>query len=66
MTSARAQIAKERTSAEGCRHHWLIDEPAGPQSGACCKLCGQRRMFSNVFEDVIRQPEQPSENAAAK
>jgi hypothetical protein len=30
-----------------CRHHWLIEEAAGPTSKGRCKSCGAERDFSN-------------------
>jgi hypothetical protein len=53
--SATAERNQEAEAKDRCRHHWLIGEPAGATSAAHCKLCGERRDFSNVFEDVIRE-----------
>ena len=39
----------ESTQAE-CRHHWIIDTPAGPVSRGVCKLCGEAREFRNFLE----------------
>jgi hypothetical protein len=30
-----------------CRHHWIIDPPAGPTSRGHCKNCGEERFFLN-------------------
>ena len=35
-----------------CSHHWVIDSAEGPTSQGRCKLCGTKRSFSNLYEDV--------------
>jgi hypothetical protein len=59
MTNLRQNGANTEKESGNCHHHWLIDEASGAQSRARCKLCGERRMFYNVFEDTVRQTNQP-------
>ena len=33
-----------------CAHHWVIDRPGGPESEGVCKLCGEKRVFSNSVD----------------
>ncbi|MFC1935594.1 hypothetical protein ACFLX9_02385 [Chloroflexota bacterium] len=40
-----------------CRHHWLIDGPAGPASKGVCRLCGAQRQFSNYLERTLWERE---------
>ena len=35
-----------------CRHHWVIDQAAGPTSQGRCKVCGIEKSFLTVYEDV--------------
>ena len=30
-----------------CKHHWIIDSPAGPTSKGFCRFCGEARLFNN-------------------
>ena len=30
-----------------CTHHWLIDDPVGPESHGRCQQCGAERVFQN-------------------
>jgi len=32
-----------------CIHHFIIEEPNGPQSEGVCKNCGAEKQFSNSF-----------------
>jgi hypothetical protein len=41
------------SSAEDCRHRWLIATPNGPTSEGVCRLCGARRDFRNSSDDYI-------------
>ncbi len=54
-------LTKPRTryTAEPCRHHWVIDTPDGAMSGGVCRLCGEHKLFANVFEDTIREELRP-------
>jgi len=45
----QAPALQERT-AVWCRHHWLIEDPAGPVSRGVCKHCGAVREFKNYVE----------------
>ncbi len=31
-----------------CRHHWVIELPAGPYSYGRCKFCFEQRYFTNA------------------
>ena len=33
-----------------CSHHWIIKIPEGPVSMGICRLCGEKREFSNSFD----------------
>ncbi len=37
----------EGIEAPSCRHHWIIESPAGNISLGVCKLCGAEREFYN-------------------
>ena len=41
---------KEHEVQGECRHHWIIDSPAGPVSKGLCRLCGEERLFRNYQE----------------
>ncbi|HXH20523.1 MAG TPA: hypothetical protein VNN10_00730 [Dehalococcoidia bacterium] len=41
------------SSAERCRHRWVIAAPNGPTSEGVCRLCGARREFRNSSDDHI-------------
>lgn len=41
--------SREIASAS-CRHHWLIQTPAGATSMGTCRNCGATQEFSNIFE----------------
>ena len=41
---------KEHEVQGECRHHWIIDSPAGPVSKGLCRLCGEERLFQNYLE----------------
>ena len=38
-----------------CIHHWIIEPPVSAVSEAQCKLCGDEKEFSNVF-DLAKTP----------
>lgn len=57
MPFASSQLRDSEVQNGDCRHHWVIDSPAGPTSEGRCKRCGMRRAFFNVFEDTIQQRE---------
>ncbi len=46
-----AVLEPETTESSTCRHHWVIDSPAGPVSNGICRLCGEVREFRNSLED---------------
>ena len=33
---------------QNCRHHWMIEPAASPESRAHCASCGSERLFSNA------------------
>tara|TARA_Y100000310_G_C20660672_1_gene804553 strand:+ start:1830 stop:2243 length:414 start_codon:yes stop_codon:yes gene_type:complete len=35
------------TTEKICKHHWMVDEPAGPFSIGQCKKCGEYDAFKN-------------------
>ena len=35
-----------------CSHHWIIEPALGPTSTGICKLCGEKKIFMNVIEDL--------------
>jgi hypothetical protein len=43
----------ETPSEPQCRHHWLIEPPAGPTSKGRCKRCGEERYFINSTADWL-------------
>ena len=43
-------MVEEVAEAPKCRHHWLIDSPAGPSSRGVCLLCGDVKEFQNYIE----------------
>jgi hypothetical protein len=45
--------ALESTAEAQCVHHWVIDSPAGSTSTGVCRICGERRLFSNYVSDFI-------------
>jgi hypothetical protein len=55
-----------------CQHHWVIDQADGPTSSGRCRLCGTKKSFLNVYEDVVAELEargiepQASVSAAAR
>ena len=52
-TSSSAQDAPAGTDileSPVCKHHWVIDAPAGPSSKGMCRLCGEERQFQNYIE----------------
>lgn len=55
----KVKQAHRRTSspvptADGCRHHWVIERPNGPTANGVCRLCGDRRLFRTSSDDYIR------------
>ena len=53
MTQGTAVQEREAPAVAECRHHWLIESPHGATSWGMCKLCGERREFSNSASDAI-------------
>ncbi len=46
-------LALEATEERsGCKHHWVIDSPAGPFSKGACLSCGEERNFPNYIKDA--------------
>jgi hypothetical protein len=45
--------APQSTAEAQCVHHWVIDSPAGSTSTGVCRVCGERRVFSNYVSDFI-------------
>lgn len=45
--------ASQSTAEAQCVHHWVIDSPAGSTSTGVCRICGERRVFSNYVSDFI-------------
>ena len=44
-------LALEETQERSvCKHHWVLDPPAGPVSKGTCLSCGEERDFSNYIE----------------
>lgn len=48
---------------EACRHHWMIEPAAAPESRAHCSACGSERSFSNA--PVHRYDRDPAPRADA-
>ena len=38
--------------ASHCAHYWVIDRPDGPESEGVCKLCGDKKLFSNSVDSA--------------
>lgn len=49
--AVEAPMTPEATT-ERCVHHWMVEPPGGPTSGARCRRCGEERSFSNNPEAV--------------
>ena len=47
--------SSEVTPSEGgiCKHHWLIESPAGETSMGRCKICGEERKFQNYNNSSV-------------
>lgn len=45
------QMPRQAEVTGDCRHHWVIDTPAGTTSRGVCKRCGAEREFYNVLAD---------------
>lgn len=41
--------APESEATSGCRHFWVIETPNGPVSRGVCRLCGEKKEFSNYI-----------------
>lgn len=41
-----------QTKTKVCLHHWLIEPAEGPTSTGVCKLCGERKIFLNIVDDM--------------
>ena len=46
-------IARGRSTRKTCVHHWMVEPPGGPTSGARCRSCGAERSFFNNPDAVI-------------
>jgi len=44
-------VVQEPAAQPTCRHHWVIESPAGPVSNGVCRLCGEKREFKNYLEN---------------
>lgn len=47
-TEARTAVVERKEA--GCRHHWVLEAPAGPVSRGVCKRCGEVREFRNYLD----------------
>ena len=47
MAEKLGEVERHETTAVHCRHHWIIDTPAGRVSRGECKLCGETKEFLN-------------------
>ncbi|MBI2305377.1 MAG: hypothetical protein HYU86_11610 [Chloroflexi bacterium] len=52
MNTGLLEIFGEPVALPRCRHHWVIDRPAGPTSRGVCKVCGEEKYFSNSQSDM--------------
>jgi hypothetical protein len=46
-TKADAPATAPRRHAT-CTHHWVIEDPVGPESHGRCRGCGEERVFQNA------------------
>jgi hypothetical protein len=53
MSHQAALEERAEPAAPECRHHWLIESPHGATSWGACKVCGERREFSNSASDAL-------------
>lgn len=51
-TTTTQEAAVQEATAGRCVHHWIVEPPGGPTSGARCRRCGEERSFSNNPEAV--------------
>ena len=42
-----SDYAESPPEGQTCRHHWVIEPANGPWSMGECRLCGERRSFTN-------------------
>jgi hypothetical protein len=52
-------VAERPATTETCRHHWIIETPSGPFSKGVCKLCGEERVFENLYYGYSQVDEPP-------
>lgn len=45
------QASHQVYATADCRHHWVIESPAGATSRGTCKRCGAEREFYNAVAD---------------
>ncbi|MFC1961433.1 hypothetical protein ACFLWN_00070 [Chloroflexota bacterium] len=45
----KAVVRQEQVSPEGCVHYWIIETSHGPTSEGVCKICGEKKEFSNLM-----------------
>ncbi|MEE8442222.1 MAG: hypothetical protein V3S37_00600 [Dehalococcoidia bacterium] len=45
-------VEPEKTDADQCHHHWLIDAAGGPKSNGTCRTCGAKRQFKNSLDST--------------
>ena len=64
-TQNRGDIEASISSQPQCKHHWIIEPPAGPTSRGHCKNCGEERFFLNsTLEWVWENPASKSATEA--
>lgn len=63
MPAKRRLNALQTASKEACKHHWIIEFAQEETSKGVCRLCGQKREFSNQLQPVTdskaKQPRAP-------
>ena len=45
------EAALETAPANGCAHHWLVDNPVMGEQKATCKKCGDETVFRPVYSN---------------
>jgi hypothetical protein len=57
MESKVGAILDKTITKSTCRHHWIIEAPEGPTSKGVCKLCGEKKTFDNIVEELVPNKE---------
>ena len=52
VPSAKNRARLTNYIIENCAHYWVIDRPDGPESEGVCKLCGEKKAFSNSVDSA--------------